>query len=79
MIFTCEENDTEPRKYRVYQYIKDDKGLIIGSANTTQDGWFAQSYVLGVNPPWSNPEGPHAYWHAAINAAIADYIARIME
>jgi hypothetical protein len=85
MIFTCEEAPNPwlshtPR----HQYIKDDKGYIIGSVYPEpQGGWTWQSCLTNGpkgNSDWSNPSiNPEANRMDAINAAIADYIARRME
>lgn len=75
MIFTVDQHDIYSE-----HYIKDDKGLIIGCAKTTQQGWFAQSCLHAASiTSWSNPEGPFTTKMEAVNAAIADYIARRME
>ena len=63
MIFTCEEDpnpweksNTWGRSLARYQYIKDDKGYIIGSVYPEpQGGWTWQSCV---QQSWSNPSSP---------------------
>jgi hypothetical protein len=78
MIFTLDDRYGE-LKPPGYQYIKDEGGYIIGSANATHDGWFSQSCLRFMQDSWSAPEGPHACKQDAVNAAVADYIARRME
>ena len=76
MIFTCAEDPYQLSL--VHQYIKDDKGYIIGSVISTSQGWAWQSCDNAVRDSWSNPDFAPTR-QEAINAAIADYIARRME
>jgi hypothetical protein len=73
MIFTVED----PGQFTDH-YIKDDKGLIIGSVRPTADGWAYQSCLHNLSSSWSRPEHEQTKMEA-VNAAIADYIARRME
>ena len=82
MIFTCEE-DPNPwgrgDKAR-HQYIKDDKGYIIGSVYPfNHGGWSWQSCDNQLSGSWSDPGPVEPTRTDAINMAIADYIARRME
>ena len=83
MIFTCEEepNPWDQADKARWQYIKDDKGYIIGSVYPEpQGGWTWQSCVHHLKESWSDPHTPPEVGRMdAINAAIADYIARRME
>ena len=76
MIFTCAEDPEQLSA--VHQYIKDDKGYIIGSVISTSDGWVWQSCNNAVHESWSDPEVAPTRMEA-INACVADYIARRME
>jgi hypothetical protein len=74
MIFTVDQGDIYTN-----HYIKDDKGLIIGSVQPYQGGWAYQSCLINkIGGAWSKPEIGDTK-QDAINAAIADYIARRME
>jgi hypothetical protein len=73
MIFTVEEGV----KFTDH-YIKDDKGYIIGSVRPTAHGWVFQSCDNKAQTSWSNPELGGTKMEA-VNACIADYIARRME
>ena len=77
MIFTVDDSFGEP-KTPGYQYIKDDKGYIMGSVISTGQGWSWQSCDNAVHDSWSDP-ATEPTRQDAINAAIADYIARRME
>ena len=74
MIFTVEDET----KYTDH-FIKDDKGLIIGSVRPTAVGWAYQSCVAHAKPDsWGYPEYERTKMEA-VNACVADYIARRME
>ena len=75
MIFTVED----PGKFTDH-YIKNGKGLIIGSVRPFNGGWAYQScnrFDSGA-PSWSIPEFENTKMEA-VNACVADYIARRME
>ena len=78
MIFTCDYDPEQASSE--HQYIKDDKGYIIGSVLPMSEGWRAQSCIAGVRAPgtsWGDVIIEPTRM-GAINAAIADYIARRM-
>ena len=75
MIFIVEDS-THTNPY----FIKDDKGYIIGCVTVSPEGWVSQSCVKEDEAKsWSLYQGPFATKMEAVNAAIADYIARRME
>ena len=74
MIFTVEDEG-----HFTDHYIKDDKGLIIGSVRPFNGGWAYQSYLGRTRgSSWSTPEFENTKMEA-VNACVADYIARRME
>ena len=62
----------------VFEYIKDDKGYIIGSIVNTEE-WWCQSCDSRKIKSWSDPIGPYATRQEAIDVAIADFVSRRIE
>jgi len=81
MIFTCDEPAEDSELYQTYfQFIKDEKGYIIGCIEPRDSGWMWQSCIHEASPnSWAQKQGPEPTRQDAINMTIADYIARRME
>lgn len=59
-------------------YIKDSAGYIIGAVRPLHSCWEWQSCDRDATPSWSAPDTAPTKMEA-VNAAIADYVARRME